>query len=66
MMDILMKKIANVFIKRYLEKNFDGIDAEIEGLTSTRVGEGTELNLNVKVNVKDDEILNLILKKMSL
>ena len=66
MMDILMKKIANVFIKRYLEKNFDGIDAEIEHLNSKRVGEGTELYLNVKVNVKDDEILNLILKKMSL
>lgn len=66
MMDILMKKIANVFIKRYLEKNFDGINAEIEHLNSKRVGEGTELDLNVKVNVKDDEILNLILKKMSL
>ena len=66
MMDILMKKIANVFIKRYLEKNFDGIDAEIEHLNSKRVEEGTELYLNVKVNVKDDEILNLILKKMSL
>ena len=66
MMDILMKKIANVFIKRYLEKNFDGIDAEIEHLNSKRVGESTELDLNVKVNVKDDEILNLILKKMSL
>ena len=65
-MDILMKKIANVFIKRYLEKNFDGINAEIEHLNSKRVGEGTEWDLNVKVNIKDDDILNLIMNKMSL
>ena len=67
MMDILIKKLGNAILKSYVEKNLKGIDANIENLISTRTGDGsTEIEMKVKVNVADDQVLDLILKKIGL
>ena len=66
-MDILIKKLGNAILKSYVEKNLKGIDANIENLISTRTGDGsTEIEMKVKVNVADDQVLDLILKKIGL